>query len=81
MKLVTIRFEAEGEDREYQAELLAVPRAGEFISIGALTGDNMHRFEVQKVWHYHLDNKSGVDLFCRKLAKNEVPKTYTLDNL
>jgi hypothetical protein len=72
---VTIRFEEEGDDREYQADLLAVPRVGEFISIGSLGTENFHRFEVEKVWHHHLDGKSGVDLFCRKVHGRRAHQT------
>lgn len=75
--LVTIHFEEEGLDREYQAELLAVPRKGECVSIGSLQGDRLQRFEVESVWHSHLDDKSEVTLFCRKLEKREVAIPYS----
>jgi len=65
---ITIKFEDEGEDREYQADLLAVPRVGEHVSIGSLNGDKLQRFTVQRVVHFQLDDKSGVELYCRKLS-------------
>ena len=65
--LVTLRFVENGQDREYDAELIRVPCVGEFISIGSLR--NMQRFEVEKVWHSHLDDTSRADLFCRKLPE------------
>ena len=64
---VDIRFDEDGDDREFKADLLAVPRVGEFVSIGSL--GKTQRFEVQQVWHHHLDDASGVTLFCRKLAE------------
>ena len=65
--LVSIHFEEEGQDREYQALLLAVPRAGEFVSLGS--PNNVQRFEVQSVLHSQIDDKSEATLFCKKLPR------------
>lgn len=74
---VKIRFEEEGQDREYLADLLTVPRVGEFVSLGSLK--KLQRFEVQRVLHFHLasesgdsDTESGVELHCRKLEHREL---------
>lgn len=73
--MVTIRFEEDGDDVDYQATLLSVPQVGEFLSIGSLS--RMHRFEVQRVWHHHLDDELGLTLFCRKLEEREQPGTLS----
>ena len=63
--LVSIHFEEEGQDREYQAILLAVPRAGELVSIGS--PNTLQCFEVQSVLHSQIDDRSEATLFCKKL--------------
>ncbi len=69
---VRIRFEEESRNGECEVELLAVPAAGELVSIGSLHGDNLQRFEVKQVIHFHLDGESGVELYCRKLDAREL---------